>query len=62
MEPTISPELRQKSAKDVCEYLYPKRKAVERSIGDIPEELLERLDELRGMSDEELRKIMKEEG
>ena len=26
---TISPELRQKSAKDACEYLFPKRKAVE---------------------------------
>lgn len=28
---TIPPELRQKSAKDACEYLYPKRKAVEHS-------------------------------
>lgn len=28
---SISPELRQKSAKDACEYLYPKRKAVEHS-------------------------------
>lgn len=31
-ELTISPELRQKSAKDACEYLYPKRKAVEHSF------------------------------
>lgn len=30
-EATISPELQQKSAKDACEYLYPKRKAVEHS-------------------------------
>lgn len=28
---TISPELRQKSAKDACEYLHPKRKALEHS-------------------------------
>lgn len=28
-ELTISPELRQKAAKDACEYLYPKRKAIE---------------------------------
>jgi len=31
-ELTISPELRQKSAKDACEYLFPKRKAIEHSI------------------------------
>ena len=30
-EPTISPELRQKSAKDACEYLVPKLKAIEHS-------------------------------
>lgn len=28
-EPTISPELRQKSAKDACEYLFPKLKSIE---------------------------------
>lgn len=28
-ELTIAPELRQKSAKDACEYLFPKRKAIE---------------------------------
>lgn len=28
-EPTISPELRQKAAKDACEYLFPKLKQVE---------------------------------
>lgn len=28
-ELTISPELRQKAAKDACEYLFPKRKSVE---------------------------------
>lgn len=28
-ELTISPELRQKSAKDACEYLFPKRRSVE---------------------------------
>lgn len=28
-EPTISPELRQKSAKDACEYLHPKLKSIE---------------------------------
>lgn len=27
--PTIPPELRQKAAKDACEYLFPKRKAIE---------------------------------
>lgn len=26
---TIPPELRQKSAKDACEYLFPKRKSIE---------------------------------
>lgn len=30
-EATISPELQQKSAKDACEYLHPKRKALEHS-------------------------------
>lgn len=28
-EPTIGPELRQKAAKDACEYLYPKLKSIE---------------------------------
>lgn len=28
-ELTISPELRQKSAKDACKYLHPERKAIE---------------------------------
>jgi hypothetical protein len=32
LELTISPELRQKSARDAAEYLYPKRKAVEHSL------------------------------
>lgn len=31
-EMTIPPELRQKSAKDACEYLFPKRKAIEHSL------------------------------
>lgn len=31
-ELTISPELRQKSAKDACEYIHSKRKAIEHSI------------------------------
>lgn len=30
-EDELSPELRQKSAKDACEYLHPKKKAVEHS-------------------------------
>jgi len=30
-EDTISPEVRQKAAKEACEYLYPKRKAMELS-------------------------------
>lgn len=29
---TITPELRQRSAKDACEYLHPKRKAVEHTF------------------------------
>lgn len=29
---TIPPELRQRSAKDACEYLFPKRKAVEHTF------------------------------
>lgn len=29
----ITPELRQKAAKDACEYLFPKRKAIEHSGG-----------------------------
>lgn len=33
-ELTISPELRQKSAKDACEYLHAKLKSVEHSIDD----------------------------
>lgn len=31
-ELSISPELRQKSAKDACEYLFSKRKAIEHKI------------------------------
>jgi hypothetical protein len=31
---TISPELRQKSARDAAEYLYPKRKAIEHTGKD----------------------------
>jgi len=31
---TISPELRQKSAKDACEYLFAKRKAIEHTGKD----------------------------
>lgn len=31
---TITPELRQKSAKDACEYLFPKRKAIEHTGKD----------------------------
>lgn len=31
-EPSISPELQQRSAKDACEYLFPKRKAIEHTI------------------------------
>jgi hypothetical protein len=34
-KPSISPELRQKSAKDACEYLFPKLKQVEHT-GDTP--------------------------
>lgn len=33
-ELTISPELRQRAAEKACEYLYPKRKAVELSTDD----------------------------
>lgn len=42
LELTISPELRQKSAKDACEYLFPKRKAVEHSFNpsDLPDDEL----------------------
>lgn len=41
MELTISPELRQRSAKDACEYLFPKRKAVEHSFDtSMPDEKL----------------------
>lgn len=29
VEPVISPELRQKSAKDACEYIYAKRKSID---------------------------------
>ena len=29
IEDTITPELRQKSAKDACEYIYAKRKAID---------------------------------
>lgn len=32
--PSISPELRQKSAKDACEFLFPKRKAIEHTGKD----------------------------
>ena len=49
MELTISPELRQKSARDACEYLFPKRKALEHSFNpkDAPDdELLEQTKKL----------------
>lgn len=34
IEPTISPELRNASARAACEYVYPKRKAIEQSFSD----------------------------
>lgn len=57
LEPSISPELRQKAAKDVCEYLYPKRKALEHSM-DIPQEVADKYEELKDTTEEELKKII----
>lgn len=45
---TIEPELREKAAKDACEYLYPKRKAIE--VTKLPHDPL---DELRSMTPEQ---------
>jgi hypothetical protein len=46
-EYTISPELRQKAAKDACEYLFPKRKAIEHTINPKTLEDKELLEETR---------------
>jgi len=42
LEPTISPETQMSAASKACEYLYPKRKAIEHSAGD-GSELFEKL-------------------
>lgn len=49
---TISPELRQRSAKDACEYLYPKRKAIEHT-GKDGEKLLSIEDFILGKNNKE---------
>lgn len=46
----ISKELRQKSAKDACEYLFPKRKAVEHTGADGLDLFTEILREIRNGS------------
>ena len=48
-ELTISPELREKSAKDACEYLYPKRKAIEHT-GKDGEQLLPSIEDFIKLS------------
>lgn len=54
-EYTIPPALRSKAAAEACQYLYPKRKAVEQTVDP---ELMERLKVLDNMSDEQLLKIL----
>jgi hypothetical protein len=55
MELTIAPELRQRSAKDACEYLFPKRKAIEHTFDNsmpddkLVEETARLLKELGGL-------------
>jgi hypothetical protein len=55
-EYTITPELRAKAAKDACEYLFPKRKAVEHS-GSIDTGLQSMIESLEGKTEDELAKI-----
>lgn len=59
-ELTIAPELRQKSARDACEYIHPKRKAVEH-VTNVPQEILDKLEALRNLSDDELKEIVESE-
>ena len=59
-ERVISPELRQKSAAEVCQYLYAKRKAIEHSL-DSPPEVAEKFEEIKDLSDKELKKLVKDE-
>lgn len=59
-EDVITAELRATSAKEACQYLYPKRRAIEVSA-DIDPKLLDEAQELNDLSEEELIAITKEE-
>jgi hypothetical protein len=56
-EDTIPPDLRAKCAKDACEYIHPKRKAIEHS-GAVDTGLQSIIDDLSGKSPAELKKIV----
>lgn len=45
---------------DLMKYVYPTRKAIEHSV-DVPPEVLDKFEELNGMSDKDLKKIVKGE-
>lgn len=47
-EPTISPELQQKAAKDACEYLFPKLKSIEHAGKDGTDLFAKLLEDLSG--------------
>jgi hypothetical protein len=55
-ENTITPELRAKAAKDACEYLFPKRKAIEHS-GALDMGIKNIVDDLTTKTEEELKKL-----
>lgn len=50
----ITPETRQKAASDACQYLYPKRKAIEHS-GEVTQKIEEKL------SPQEIENILKDD-
>lgn len=53
----VDPHLRFNALKELCQYLYPKRKSIDINA-DVDWDIIERAKELSAMSDEELRAIV----
>lgn len=56
----IDPQIKLGALKEVCSYLYPKRKAIEHS-GLTDPKILDELEKLSQLSEDELREVAKEE-
>ncbi len=59
-EDVISPDLRGMCAKEACQYIYPKRKALEIDA-NVDVTLLDTINRLKELPDEELKKIVMDE-